>query len=486
MAVVAGVDSSTQSCTVALHDQDTGELLGVGSAPHAPTFPPVSEQEPESWWQALVAATAAAREAAHVAPADIVGVSVAAQCHGLVALDAEGEVIRPVKLWNDTTSSAQSQRLIAALGAQAWADRVGSVPPPAFTVSKLAWLKEDEPESYARLASVLLPHDWLTYRLTGRRVTDRSDASGTGYYSASRGAYDLGILELIDPERDWRPLLPEVLGPSQPAGTIRPAAAAELGVAPGALVGPGAGDQHAGAAGLGVVPGDVVFVFGTSGVVYGLSDHEVHDGGAAVTSVADVTGGYQPLVCTLNAAKVTDGFARLLGVDHDGFSDLVLAAGRRPDRPVLAAYLDGERTPDRPGARGILAGLSTATSREEIALAAVEGVVFGLEAGRRILAGLGVPLGGRIIATGGGSGSAGYLRVLADTVGSEVLLVAAPQPVARGAAIQAVACLSEAPVARVRDEWAPPTRSAASPTTPLDPTVFDRYTTLAQWEGLDS
>jgi xylulokinase len=486
MRVVAGVDSSTQSCTVALHDVDSGELLGVGWAAHAPTFPPISEQDPEMWWQALAEAFAGARAAAGVSPADILGISVAAQCHGLVALNDHGQIIRPAKLWNDTTSAGQTTRLVAALGPAAWADRVGSVPVPAFTITKLAWLSENEPEHFGQLAHILLPHDWLTYRLTGRYVTDRSEASGTGYYSAPRDSYDEELLRMIDPDRDWAAMVPAVHQPSEPAGQIMPDAAAFIGASPEAIVGCGSGDQHASAVGLGIVAGDIVFVFGTSGVVYGLSDVEVPDASGAVTSVAGAAGGFQPLVCTLNAAKVTDTVAALLGVNHDGLSELAIAAPRSADRLVFAAFLDGERTPDRPGARGTLAGISTSTTRESVALAAIEGVVFGLESGRRTLASLGVPMDGRVIATGGGAASAGYLRVLADTLGRDVSTIETPQPVARGAAIQAAALLREQAVTAVRDAWAPPSRVVATPLTPVQPEVFKRYATLARWEGLDS
>ncbi len=485
MPVLVGVDSSTQSTTVALHDASSGQLLATASAPHTATFPPVSEQNPAEWWAALGTALDRAKSSAGISGSDVAGISVAAQCHGLVPMDASGEVVRPAKLWNDTTSAAQSERLRGALSIVDWVERVGSLPPPAFTISKLAWLAENEPENFARLNRVALPHDWLTLRLSGQFVTDRSDASGTGYFSAARGRYDEGILGMVDSGRDWIPMLPAVHAPGEAAGVIRADVADELGISRRAIVGPGSGDQHAGAVGLGVEEGDVVFVFGTSGVVYGLSRTEVHDPRGDVNSVADAAGGFQPLVCTLNAAKVTDTFARILGVDHNELARLALDAPREHDRPVLAPYLDGERTPDRPRARGLLGGLSTSTSREQIALAAFEGVVLGLVEGHDSLERLGVKTGARVLATGGGSSSPAYLQVLADSLGRPVHTVNASQPVARGAAIQIAAILGDVPIQQVREAWTPSTALAAGPRD-KGTGIRDRYRTISTWSGLES
>jgi xylulokinase len=487
MTVIAGIDSSTQSTTVVLRDATTGKALGMGRSAHPATFPPLSEQNPSAWWDALVTAFAQARQVAGVSANDIVAVSVAAQCHGLVALDATGDVIRPAKLWNDTTSAPQMEKLIAQLGASAWIERTGSLPTAAFTVSKLAWLAENEPESFARLSKVLLPHDWLTWRLTGRFVTDRSEATGTGYYNAPRDAYDMEILSLIDPETNWIDLLPTVLGPAEAAGTILPDAADTLGVSHQAVIGAGSGDQHASAVGLGATAGDVVFVFGTSGVVYGLSPTPVTDPAGFISCVADATGGYQPLICTLNAAKVTDTMARVLQVSHDELSELALAAPRSADRPVMAAYFDGERTPNHPDARGTLTGLSTGLTREALALSAFEGVVMGLTRGQESLEEHGVNTGGRMLITGGGAASPAYRQILADLTGRNVSVVKEAETVANGAAVQAAAVLFGESIGTVRDRWAPESIVAATPSgSGPSRTVRDRYRAVADWRGGDA
>jgi xylulokinase len=485
--LVAGVDSSTQSCKVELRDLHDGALVGSGSAPHPPAFAPHSEQDPAAWWQALRAALGGALRSAGVDAAAVRGIAVDAQCHGLVALDDDDQVIRPAKLWNDTSSAPQLERIRERIGAAAWIRAIGSLPTAAFTLSKVAWLAENEPDNFRRLRRILLPHDWLTWRLGGRYATDRSEASGTGYYSAAEGRYRLDLLQLIAPDREWADALPEVLGASQAVGTLSARAAGELGLSPETIVGPGGGDQHAAAVGLGIVPADVVYTFGTSGVVFTTSREPVFDLNGIVDGVADMTGGYLPLVSTLNAARVTDTFARLLGVDHAGLAELALHAPGGSG-PVLAAFLDGERKPNRPGARGLLAGLTSATSREELARAAFEGVILGLISGEAHLNVAGVDTSGRLIATGGGARSAAYTQLLADLAGREVLVADAPEASARGACVQAAAVVTGEPITDVLRAWTPPARVVAGPrpgTDALRELIRDRYDLVAGWDAFD-
>jgi xylulokinase len=392
--LVAGVDSSTQSCKVELRLVEDGALVGSGSAPHPPATPPASEQDPYAWWEAFRAAFTRAMSSSSAPPGVVRAISVAAQCHGLVVLDDEDRVIRPA--------------------------------------------------------------------LTGRAVTDRSEASGTAYFDAAADEYVVEYLERIA-HRDWLPMLPEVLGPEGVAGEVKDAVLMELGLSGSVFVGAGGGDQHAAALGLGMVPGDITYSFGTSGVVMTVSEQPVYDEQGHVDGVADMTNGYLPLVSTLNAAKVTDTFARILGVTHPQMSALALAAPAQQDALVLVAYLDGERTPNRPGASGLLSGLTTQTTRREIARAAYEGVIFGLYAGQRSLERVGVRLGGRVLAVGGGARSEAYTQLLADIVGAPVMLPDASEATARGAAVQAAAVASGQRVTAVRDAWAPATRTVAKP-----------------------
>ncbi len=448
MPAVLGVDSSTQSTKVELRDADDGRLLASGRAPHPATVPPRSEQDPEAWWTALRAATAG------LPRMEIAAVAVAAQQMGLVALDAAGRVVRPAKLWNDTESAPQARRLVEALGAEAWAQACGSVPVASFTITKLAWLKEREPASWARVARALVPHDWLTWRLSGRFVTDRGDASGTGWWSPAEGRHREDLLALVEPARDLRPWLPEVLGPLEAAGTVAPEVAREVlpGLA-GAVVAAGTGDNMAAALGVGLRPREVVISLGTSGTVYGVCSQPVADARGLVGGFADATGRYLPLACTLNATKVTDVFARVLGMDRAAFEAAALAAPPGANGVVLVPYLDGERTPNRPGATGALRGLRSDLAPGSIARAAFEGVACGLLEALDAFAGAGVATDGRLLLVGGGARSAAYRRVVADLAQRTLVVPRDDELAAAGACVQAAAVLHRRAPEDVARAW---------------------------------
>lgn len=451
MPLVAGVDSSTSACKVTVHDADTGELVSSGRAPHPPTTPPCSEQDPSAWWAAFQHAWSAAGADGVHRPAAI---SVAGQQHGLVVLDADRRVLRPAKLWNDTESAVDADALVAVLGAEGWAVACGSVPVPSFTISKLAWLRRCEPEVFRRIAHVVLPHDWLTFQLTDRLSTDRGDASGTGWWSPAEGRYRTDLLDLVDGTMGWSGMLPEVLGPAEPAGEWD-----------GLVVGPGTGDNMAAALGMALGAGDLALSLGTSGVASCVSDHPTSDPTGTVAGFADATGRFLPLVCTLNATKVTDAVARLLGVDAAGLDTLALQAPVGSGGLVLVPHLDGERTPNRPDATGTLSGIRSEVTRPELARAAVEGVVCNLLAGADELSQWVPDVGrDRTVLVGGGANSPAYRQVVADVTGRPVVIPASDELVARGAAMQAAAVLSGQTIDAVRVAW------GAGPATVVDPT----------------
>lgn len=463
MATVLGVDSSTQSTKVELRDADDGTLLAAGQARHPPTAPPRSEQDPEAWWAALVAAV----RQAGVDHAD--AIAVAGQQHGLVVLDADDRVIRPAKLWNDTESAGEAADLVTRLGADVWAERTGSVPVAAFTVTKVAWLAAHRPDDARRVARVLLPHDYLTWRLTGRFATDRGDASGTGYFSAPDGTWQPDLLAMADDTvgaDEWRTRLPEVLAPGEAVGSARPDALAELGLGAGApvTVAAGTGDNMAAALGARLAPGDVAMSLGTSGTVYSVADRPTRDPSGTVAGFCDATGRYLPLVCVLNATEVTDTFARLLGVDRALFAHLALEAPPGADGVVVVPYLNGERTPNRPDDSGTLVGLRTDTRPDQIARAAHEGVVCGLLDGLDALGDAGVSVtSGRLVVVGGGARSPAYRQVLADLAGQVVTVLDADELVATGAAMQAAAVHREVAVDQVLRGWSPPAQLQVEP-----------------------
>ena len=449
MTLVAGVDSSTQSTKVEIRDLATGRVVGAGSAPHPTVTPPVSEQPPDSWWSAFESALAMAEQQAASAvargEATIAAISVGGQQHGMVALDAEDRAVHPAKLWNDTESAPDADWLISQFGGgdagrAAWVAAVGSVPVAALTVTKLSWLHRTHPDAWARIAHIVLPHDFVTFKMTGRFTTDRGDASGTGYWSPATGAYVDEVLALIDRDRDWSGVLPAVVGPYEPVGTFG-----------AAVVAPGTGDNMAAALGVGLRTGDAVISAGTSGTAYAVSSAAASDPSGEVAGFADATGQFLPLVCTLNAAKVIDAVTRLLGVDHDEFDRLALAADGA-SVPTLLPYFDGERTPNRPMATGVISGLRTDVSREALARATFDGVACGLVDAFDSLRRHAV-VDGRIVLVGGLARSVAFRRVLAGLVDVPIVVSDAEQAVATGAAVQAAAVLEQVDAATIQERW---------------------------------
>ena len=421
MTRVAGVDSSTQSCKVVIAEAETGEIVRSGQAPH----PDGTETDPRAWWSAY-------ETAAHRAGGlgDVAAIGVGGQQHGMICLDAHDEVVRPALLWNDTRSAGAAADLVAELGGpDAWAKAAGSVPVAAFTVAKLRWLADHEPDAAARTASVCLPHDYLTWRLTGNLVTDRGDASGTGYWSPAEDAYRPDLLRLA---LGREPAVPRVLAPAEPAGRTPD----------GTLVSAGTGDNMAAALGLGLRTGDVVVSLGTSGTVFAVAPQPSADPSGAVAGFADATGRFLPLVCTLNAARVLDAAARMLGVGHDELSRMALAAPPGADGLVLVPYIEGERTPNRPDATGSLHGLRPATATPaHLARAAVEGMLCGLADGLDAMRAHGVEAR-RVLLIGGGAQNPAVAPIAAQVLGAPVVVPRPGEYVAGGAAVQAAWALT--------------------------------------------
>ena len=452
--LVAGVDSSTQSTKVLLCQADDGAIVGQASAPH----PDGTECDPELWWGALA-------KAGHglLDRADAIGV--AAQQHGMVVVDEAGQVIRPALLWNDVRSAPQARALITELGGpRQWARRTGSVPTASFTVTKLRWLAEREPGHAARTTYVLLPHDWLTWRLAGRLAepaTDRGDASGTGYFSPATGR--------------WLPEFAEAaLG--RPVGLPRLAAPAEIvgRTAGGAALSAGTGDNMGAALGLGLGLGEVVVSIGTSGTAYAVAASAAADETGAVAGFADATGRFLPLVATINAARVLTVTARMLGTDSGGLSRLALIAPSGAQGLTMLPYLDGERSPNRPDANGVLRGLtSTNTTQENLARAAVEAVLCSLADAIDNLADCGITAR-RVILIGGAARSEAVRRIAPAIFGVPVTVPEPAEYVALGAARQAAWALSGAAEA---PDW-PLAGSSAEYTAEPTPQVREQYARL--------
>ncbi len=430
MTRVAGIDSSTQSCKVVVCDADTGEVVRSASTPH----PDGTEVDPRHWWDALQRTVEAAGGFD-----DISAVSVGAQQHGMICLDSAGRVVRDALLWNDTRSAIAAEQLVDELGGAAqWARRIGVVPVASITAAKLRWLADHEPDHADATATVCLPHDWLTWRLSGSTdvadlCTDRSDASGTGYYRAEDDSYDHDLLALAF--RGRRPAVPRVLGPHEGAGKT----------AEGVLLGPGAGDNAAAALGLSAGAGDCVVSLGTSAVVSAVGQVAPHDPEGIVAGFADATGHHLPLVCTLNGAPVLAAVAAMLRVDFDEFDALALSAPAGADGLVLVPYFEGERSPNLPNAAGALHGVTTRNlNSANIARAAVEGLLSSMAYCIGKISEQGVDAD-RIILVGGGARSEAVRRLAPAVFGRAVDVPAPAEYVALGAARQAAWVLSGHP-----------------------------------------
>ena len=436
MTLVAGVDTSTQACKVVVRDAATGQLVRAGRASH----PAGTSVAPHAWADAFTAAAAAAGGLD-----DVAALSVGGQQHGMVCLDEDGAVVRDALLWNDVRSAGAAAELIRELGdgneaagRQAWADAVGVVPVASFTATKVRWLADAEPANADRTAAVCLPHDWLTWQLSADRslsalVTDRGDASGTAYWSAPTGEYRLDLLELA--MRGRRPAVPRVAGPAEAIGSMRGGSA---------VLGPGTGDNAAAALGLAARPGDVIVSIGTSGVVSAISTMAVSDPTGTVAGFADATGNYLPLIATLNAARVLDAAAAILGVDHHRLSDLALSAPSGAGGLVLVPYLEGERTPNLPRATGSVHGLTLRTSTPAyLARAAIEGLLCGLADGIEAVVAQDVTVE-RVLLIGGAARSPAVQQLAPGIFGRPVLVPPPGEYVADGAARQAAWVLSGA------------------------------------------
>ena len=423
--LVLGIDSSTQATKALLVDAASGEVLEERRAAH----PDGTEVDPRAWLTAVDAAAGPLLERADA-------VAVGGQQHGMVLLDEDGEVVRDALLWNDTRSAPQAQTLIEEMGGpEASVQEIGSLMVASFTASKLRWVRDHEPENAQRAARVLLPHDYVSLHLAEQGTTaftDRGDASGTGYYSTAAEAW---VPELAEKALGRALELPRL--PASPQEVM-------ARTARGAVIAAGTGDNMGAALGLSQGPGDVSVSIGTSGVCAMVSDSRPGDATGAVTGFADATGHFLPMATTINASRILEAARALLGVDHEELSRLALASVPGAHGVTLLPYFDGERTPNRPDARATLTGMSTATTREDVARAYVEGLLCSLADGITALEDRTGTVPARITLIGGAARSQAVQQLAPAIFGREVTIAPEGEYVALGAARQAAWALSGA------------------------------------------
>ena len=461
--LVAGVDTSTQSCKVRVTEARTGRLVRFGKAPH----PAGTSVDPMAWWKAFQEASAQAGGLD-----DVSALSVGGQQHGMVLLDRQGRVIRDALLWNDTRSAPDADDLIIRLaksetdgpnkdldsdqglamrGKQAWVRAVGSSPVASLTITKVAWVSRMEPDHAKAIAAICLPHDWLSWVIAGHGpaadpgaepgledlFTDRSDASGTGYYDPAADSYRRDLLAMALPAgMAEQVILPKVLGPHQVGAKADPRIAGR-DVPGGCIIAPGGGDNAMTALGLAMQVGDVSISLGTSGVAAAVSPVPAYDMSASVTGFADATGHWLPLACTINASRILDAGLAALGTDYDGLANLAEKSSPGAEGITLIPYFDGERTPNRPDAHARLEGLTLAnTTRTNLARAFVEGLLCSQRDCLELLKRLGTTVS-KILLVGGGAKSPAVRAYAPGILGMDVQLPRPDEYVAIGAARQA-------------------------------------------------
>lgn len=441
-----GIDCGTQGTKAIILDAISGQVLGQGAAAHTMISGANGrrEQDTQQWLDAFTLATRRALLAANVDGQSILGIGVSGQQHGLVLLDDQGEVLRPAKLWCDTETSAENDRLLTHLGGEKGSlERLGVVIAPGYTVSKLLWTKEQHPVVFSRIARILLPHDYLNFWLTGRACSEYGDASGTGYFNVRTRQWDLQLLRDIDASGRLQAALPELIDAHQSVGTILPAIAEHLGINPDALVSSGGGDNMMGAIGTGnIQPGAITMSLGSSGTVYAYSEVPKVSPDASVATFCSSSGGWLPLICTMNLTNATGAIRELFDLDLQQFNDLVAQAPIGADGVSMLPFLNGERVPALPHATGSLHGLTLDNlTQANLCRAAVEGTTFGLRYGLDLLRHNGLQ-SRSICLIGGGSKSAVWRQIVADIMNTPVICTEQSEAAALGAAIQAAWCKS--------------------------------------------
>src|SRR5688500_15128170 len=441
--LLIGIDSGTQSTKALVVDAKNGDVLGSAAQEYdlIPNLPPgAKEQHPQTWREATASAVRRALRAAKADANEVVAIGVSGQQHGFVPLDKNGEVIRSAKLWCDTSTAAECVEITERLDGQHAAFRaVRNSILPGFTAPKILWLKNHEPKNFANLATVLLPHDYLNFWLTGEKKMEFGDASGTALLDVRRRKWSNAVLVAIDPELERK--LPPLISSDQPAGRLQASTAKALGLGTDVIVSAGGGDNMMGAIGTGnTSPGVITASFGTSGTIYACAGKPVIDPKGEIAAFCDSTNQWLPLLCTMNVTVATEMVRNDFKLNHEKFNSVAAKAPAGCDGLVLLPYLEGERTPNVPAGTGVFFGVNTRTfTAQHFARAAMEGVTLGMNYGLRRLRDLGVEPT-QIRATGGGAKSKPWRQIMADVFNAEVVTLKVSEGAAYGAALQALWC----------------------------------------------
>ncbi len=436
-----GIDSGTQSTKVLVVDGRNGKVLSEASQSYGliEGLPAgAKEQHPHTWREATENSIRKALKQAKASKDEVKAIGVSGQQHGFVPMDKTGEVIRPAKLWCDTTTTEECEEITQSLGgSRASIKEVGNAILPGFTAPKILWLKKNEPKNFKRLKTILLPHDYLNFWLTGRAVMEFGDASGTALLNVRKRIWSDKAMAAIDGQVQG--MLPELISSDQPVGMLQDSVAASLGLSGDVMVSAGGGDNMMGAIGTGNTSNGVVTAsFGTSGTIYACSQKPLVDPKGEIAAFCDSTNRWLPLLCTMNVTVATELVRSELGWSHDQFSRAVSKVPPGSDGLLLLPYLEGERTPNLPDGTGVWIGYrGQTTSAGHRARAAMEGVTLGMNYGLNRLRKLGLQPT-QIRATGGGAKSKVWRQIMADVFNAEVVTLKVAEGAAYGAALQAL------------------------------------------------
>jgi len=453
MAITLGIDCGTQSTKVLCYDSEKKEVISITTASHDMISENDGTREQKAIWYIN-----ALKECLNQVPYDIKqkveAIGVSGQQHGFVPLDKDGEPLYNVKLWCDTSTANYCDILTEKLGGE---EKVFSLIQnqilAGYTASKVLFLKEQQPELYKKLAHILLPHDYLNYYLTGEYVMEDGDTSGTAFFNVDKREWSDEVLKAIDSERDLKETLPKLLKCSDVVGTIKEDVAKELGLNKDAIVSVGGGDNMMGAIGAGCTSdGDLVMSLGTSGTLFGYSEKLIADKKGRLAAFISSSGGYLPLLCTMNCTVATEQIRALLDLGVKELDEIAGESNPGANGIIFLPYFNGERTPNYPKAEAVIAGMNTTnTNRANIARASLESAIYSMQVGLEAFKEQGFKPA-KIILIGGGAKSKIWAQIVADMFNLEVMTPVITETAAFGGALQSLATLEKKTVKEITDE----------------------------------
>ena len=478
---VLGIDLGTQSLKVLFYDFEAREVVANAAAPLGlERRPDGSAEQRAEWWTAALARCL--RQVPGPVRDSVVAIGVSGQQHGFVPLGSDGEVLAPVKLWCDTSTQREADAIERACGGRARCIELAGNPVlVGYTASKVRWLRDVHPELYARLADILLPHDYLNRVLTGRACMEYGDASGTGFLDVRSRRWSEALLDAIDPERDLAACLPPLVDAGEFIGETTGEAAERYGLPAGVPVATGGGDNMMAAIGTGnVTAGALTMSLGSSGTIFSHADAPVVDAAGEIAAFCGSTGGWLPLVCTMNCTLGIERIGALIGIPARDLDREIASVAPGADGLVTLPFFDGERTPNLPRGKGCLLGLSSQNcTPQHLLRSAVEGATFALRYGLERLAELGAS-GSAIVLTGGGANSAAWRQIVADVCRRPVTVLRQTEGACFGAALQALWSLerqrdASAAVAAVVSSHLDPDPAASTEPQAATADCYDRH-----------